>query len=85
MKVGNKRWKAFAPQGLMIGSSASDKLGFFGKAARSRTAAYTITNLTKDRAIDCNSTTDGEMADMIGTLISDLIDLGIFQGTVTLA
>lgn len=37
---------------------------------------YVITNLTKDRALDCDSTSTAELADVIGTLISDFQDRG---------
>jgi hypothetical protein len=76
-----RRKHGHSPTGLQIGQSA-DKLSFFGATPIVRTAAYSITNRTSDRAIDCNSTTDDEMADVVGTLIKDLISLGIFQGTV---
>lgn len=33
---------------------------------------FTITNLTTDRTYDANSTTVAELADIIGTLITDL-------------
>lgn len=33
---------------------------------------YTITNLSVDRAYDANSTTVAELADVLGTLITDL-------------
>lgn len=45
--------------------------------------AFTITNHTQDLALDCNSTTDAELADVIGEVIRQLVDLGILNGTVT--
>ena len=47
------------------------------------TSAYTITNWTADRALDCDSTSDGELADVIGALVTDLIQAGIIPGTVS--
>ena len=49
----------------------------------SQTTTYTITNWTSDVALDCDSTSDGELADVIGTLITDLIAAGVIQGTVS--
>ncbi len=43
---------------------------------------YTITNHNVDVALDCDSTSDGELADVLGTLIRDLIELGIIGGSV---
>lgn len=40
---------------------------------------YTVTNVTPDRTYDANATTIDEIADVLGTLLSDLITLGIFQ------
>jgi hypothetical protein len=46
-------------------------------------AAYTITDWTSDRALDCDTDTDNAIADVLGTLIGDLIDQGILTGTVS--
>jgi len=40
-------------------------------------AAYTLTNVTPDRAYDANSTSLDEIADTLGTLIADLKALGL--------
>lgn len=42
-----------------------------------KSAAYTITNVTTDRAYDANSTTLDEIADVLGTLIADMQLTGI--------
>jgi hypothetical protein len=39
--------------------------------------AYTLTNVTEDRGYDANATSINELADALGTLISDLRDRGI--------
>ncbi len=44
--------------------------------------SFTITNWNSDVALDCDSTTDGELADVMGTIIKSLIDQGILKGTV---
>ena len=44
--------------------------------------AFTITNLTQDLAMDCNTAADAEIADVLGTLIRELIRKGIINGTV---
>jgi hypothetical protein len=76
--MGNKYIKAHRPGGLQIGT-ATDKLGFFGATPIARTTAYTITNRTDDRALNCDSTADAELADVIATVIYDLQQLGILQ------
>ena len=40
---------------------------------------YTVSNGLVDRAFDANSTSTAELADVLGTVISDLISVGIFQ------
>lgn len=54
-------------------------LGFYGAAPVVQTAAYTITNVTPDRAYDANVTTLDEIADVLGTLIADLTAYGLLQ------
>lgn len=39
--------------------------------------AYTATNVTEDRSFDANATTVNELADVVGTMLSDLRDRGI--------
>ena len=41
------------------------------------TNTYTVTNVTTDRAFDANATTLEELADVVGTMISDLKTCGI--------
>lgn len=36
-------------------------------------------NVTEDRAFDANSTTADELADVLGTLIGDLINTGLIK------
>ena len=40
-------------------------------------SVYTMTNVTTDRTLDANSTTTAELADVLGTLITDLKERGI--------
>lgn len=44
---------------------------------------FTITNWNSDVALDCDSTSDGELADVLGTVIGQLIEAGILQGSVS--
>jgi len=57
----------------------NNTLGFFGVTPIARPAAYTFTNGTSDRAINCDSTTIGELADVVYTMWSDLKSLGLLQ------
>lgn len=75
--------KIRAWNGLVVGDKTDAKLGFFGKAPASRPAAYTVTNWTSDKAMDCDTAADAEIADVLGTVINDLITLGLLQGTVS--
>lgn len=44
--------------------------------------AYAVTNIALDRALDCNGNDDLATADVLGTLINDLIEAGVISGTV---
>ena len=50
-----------------------------GRSESSISSAYTITNVSADRAYDANATTTDELADVLGTLIADLKLRGILQ------
>jgi hypothetical protein len=54
--------------GALLGLADDDHLQY----ALSGTQAYTVTNVTTDRAYDANATTLDELADVVGTLIADL-------------
>lgn len=54
-------------------------IGFFATTPAVQVAAYTPTNVTPDRAYDADSTTVDELADVLGTLISDLQTYGLLQ------
>jgi len=56
-----------------------NELSFFGVTPAARAAAYTPTNVNTDRAYDADSTTLEEIADVLGTLISDLQAYGLLQ------
>jgi hypothetical protein len=57
---------------------ANPMIGFLGAAHVARTAAYAPTNVTTDRSFNANSTTIDELADVIGTMISDLQSFGLY-------
>jgi hypothetical protein len=38
---------------------------------------YTVTNVTTDRTLDADSTSTAELADVLGTLITDLRERGV--------
>jgi hypothetical protein len=66
-----------AASAVSIGKASGTTIGFFGAAGSLQSAAYSVTNVTTDRAYDANSTTVDELADVLGTLISDLQALGL--------
>ncbi len=53
-----------------------------GKRDYVSTAQFTVTNITEDYALDCNGNSDLATADVLGTLIRELIRKGIISGTV---
>lgn len=57
----------------------NNTLGFFGVTPVNRPAAYTFTNGATDRAINCTSTTLGEVANVLFTMWTDLKNLGLLQ------
>ena len=54
-------------------------IGFFGVAPVGRPAAYTPSNVTTDRAYDADTVVIAELADIVGTMITDLQGLGLLQ------
>ena len=46
------------------------------------TSQFAVTNITEDYALDCNANADLATADVLGTLIRELIRKGIINGTV---
>lgn len=45
--------------------------------------AYAYTNFTSDPSVDCNSNSALVNGDAIGTVVKELIALGILNGTVS--
>ena len=43
---------------------------------------FDITNWSEDSTLDYDSTSDGELADILGQVIKRLIEQGILNGTV---
>jgi len=46
------------------------------------TTKFAVTNITEDYALDCNGNDDLLTADVLGTLIRELILAGVIDGTV---
>ena len=53
-----------------------------GKRDFISTAQFAVTNITEDYALNCNENDDLLTADVLGTLIRELIRKGIINGTV---
>ena len=45
--------------------------------------AITVTNFTEDLTLDCDSMTNDELGDVLGTVIRALQQQGILNGTVS--
>jgi len=64
---------------LFEADEANTKIAFFGVTPVVRPSAYTVTNESEDRTYNADSTTIDELADVLGTLINDLIACGLLQ------
>lgn len=60
---------------VVIGASSST-LAFYGATAQARSTGWAVSNVTTDKVFDANATTLDELADVLGTLITDLISKG---------
>ena len=57
--------------------TTNERVGFFDVSPQGQTAAYNVVNVTTDRTYDADATTVAELADVLGTLISDLQGFGL--------
>ena len=62
--------------GTKIGTAANQLLGFHGVTPTAQDTGWSVTNVTTDRTYDANSTSIDELADVLGTLITQLIAKG---------
>lgn len=53
-----------------------------GKRDNYQGSSFTVTNHTEDFALNCNENSDLATADVLGTLIRELIRKGVINGTV---
>lgn len=64
--------------GTKIATSATQKIGFWNATPVVQNTGWgSITNVTPDKAYDANATTLDEIADVLGTLIAQLVTYGI--------
>ena len=54
-----------------------------GKRDTQNDEAFIVTNITQDFALDCNGNDDLATADVLGTLIRQLIRRGVINGVVS--
>lgn len=62
-----------------------DSSGIFTWVSAVSLSWYTVTNVTTDRSYNADSTTIDELADVLGTVISDISILGAWVGDMVLA
>ena len=74
-KLGN-RWYSFSSDEQAL-ESVKDNIN------ASIASQYSISNLTTDRTYNANSTTLGEIARILGTLIEDLDKLGFLKSKIS--
>lgn len=64
--------------GTKWGTSSSQKQAWWGATPAGRSSGWgSITNVTPDKAYNANSTTVDELADVLGTLIAQLVSYGL--------
>ena len=56
---------------------AGASIGFYGVSPTPRSSAYSVSNVVTDRTFNANGTSIDELADVLGTLITDLKATGI--------
>lgn len=66
---------------LIVKELRAEKFGL-GKAAAAPTRTFAVTNHSEDVAMDCNAAADAEICDVLGSLIAELITLGVISGSV---
>jgi len=66
--------------GSKIGTSTSQKLGFWNATPVTQSTGWNPTNVTTDKVFDADSTSTAELADVLGTLINQLKTYGILGG-----
>lgn len=59
-----------------VGGSGGS-VGFYGATPVAKSSAYSTTNVTTDRSFNANSTSVDQLADVLGTLIADLKNMGL--------
>jgi hypothetical protein len=64
---------------VSVAPSAGAKLGFFGAAASVVSTGWAVSNVTLDKVYDANATDTDELADVLGTLINELITKGLIS------
>lgn len=63
--------------GTKIGTSTTQKLGFFNATPVVQPGTYSVTNSTTDRSFDADAMTLNELADVVATLINDIKSVGL--------
>lgn len=66
----------------MVSNWSSDPRDTRGGDSTKGTTEFTVTNLTVDATLTCDTDADNAIADVLGTLIQQLIQKGIITGTV---
>lgn len=66
--------------GMKIGTSTTQKLGFWNASPVVQSTGWIISNKTADKVLNCDSTSLDELADVLGTLIDDLKSYGLLGG-----
>lgn len=61
---------------VVLGGATTDLVGFYGSTGAAQTA-YTLTNHTNDRALNESADTLAQVANVLGTLITDLKAKGL--------
>lgn len=62
--------------GTKIGTDVSQKIGLYGVPPVAQASGYTLSNIIPTRTLDANNISFDQLADIVGTLLQDMKNLG---------
>jgi hypothetical protein len=62
---------------ITLMSNANGKLGFFGTTPTSQSSGWGVTNLSPSKSFDANTVTLEQLADVVGTILTELKTKGL--------
>jgi hypothetical protein len=62
---------------LVLGNSSTEKVGFYGSTGAVRSTGWTVSNVSSDKSFDASATSLNEVANVLGSLVNALKDVGL--------